>query len=69
MTSISLTSGEILDIISALEAKEDNAYFIQEDPQLSVYYLHLIQQFQEVYNKLQDFVPENRVANLVLACN
>jgi hypothetical protein len=69
MTSISLTSGEILDIISALEAKEDNAYFVQEDAQLSLYYLHLIQQFQEVYNKLQEQIPENRVANLVLTCN
>lgn len=27
----------------------------------------LAQQFESVYNKLQEFVPENRVANLIMA--
>ncbi len=67
MTSISFTSGELLDIISTLCDKEQSVY--NEDPHLSAYYLNMIQQFEEVYNKLQDFVPENRVANLVLAVN
>jgi hypothetical protein len=68
MTSISFTSGELLDIISALEEKED-ALYLAENYQLSAYYMNLGGQFQKVYDKLQDFVPENRVANLVLAVN
>lgn len=67
MTSISFTSGELLDIISALEEKE-NAFFA-EDYNLAAYYMNLGVQFQKVYDKLQEFVPENRVANLVLAVN
>jgi hypothetical protein len=68
MTSISFTSGELLDIISALEEKE-NALYEAENYQLSAYYMNLGNQFQRVCDKLQDFVPENRVANLVLAVN
>ena len=68
MTSISFTSGELLDIISALEDKE-NALYLAEDYYLSAYYMHLGCQFQKVYDKLKDFVPENRVANLILAVN
>jgi len=69
MTSISFTSGELLDIISALEEKENLAYLVDYDPGLAAYYMNLGNQFQKVYDKLQDFVPENRVANLVLAVN
>lgn len=65
MTSISFTSGELLDIIAALEIKENSVY--QKDPHLASYYLNLQQQFQQVYDKLQEVVPENRVAHLVLA--
>jgi hypothetical protein len=68
MTSISFTSGEILDIISALEEKE-NALYDADDKHLAAYYMNLGNQFQRVYDKLQDFVPENRVAHLVLAAN
>jgi hypothetical protein len=69
MTSISFTSGELLDIIKVLEVKENLAYIIDNDPGLSAYYMNLGNQFQKVYDKLQEFVPENRVANLVLAVN
>jgi hypothetical protein len=69
MTSISFTSGELLDIISALEEKENLAYLVDYDPGLAAYYMNLGNQFQRIYDKLQDFVPENRVANLVLAVN
>jgi hypothetical protein len=69
MTNISLTSGEILDIMSALEVQEDKAYFVKNDPQLSVYYLHMIQQFQMIYDKLQELPGEKKVANLVLTVN
>lgn len=68
MTSISFTSGELLDIMSLIEAKED-ALYLAEDKHLAAYYMHLGCQFQKVYDKLQEFVPENRVANLVLAVN
>lgn len=66
MTSISLTSGEILDIISALEDKAEN---LEESAQFTLanYYYNIIQQFDLIEEKLQDFVPENRVAQLVLA--
>ena len=69
MTHISLTSGEILDIIKALEIQEDRAYMNKNDPYLASYYMNLENQFQQIYDKLQEFVPENRVANLVLAVN
>jgi hypothetical protein len=68
MTSISFTSGELLDIISALEEKEDALYFA-EDKHLAAYYMNLGVQFQRIYDKLQEFQPENRVANLILAVN
>lgn len=68
MTHISFTSGEILDIISALEDKAEN---LEESAnfKLASYYYNIIQQFDLVSEKLQDFFPENRVANLVLATN
>ena len=69
MTHISLTSGEILDIIKALEIQEDRAYMNKNDSHLASYYMNLENQFQQIYDKLQEFVPENRVANLVLAVN
>ena len=68
MTHISFTSGELLDIINALEIQEDIAY-TQKNDELASYYLNLSVQFQRIYDKLQEFVPENRVANLVLAAN
>ena len=67
MTHISFTSGEILDIISALCDKEQEVY--DNDPMLSAYYLNMIQQFETVCQKLQDLPGEQRVANLVLATN
>lgn len=68
MTQISLTSGELMDIISALEDKaevhEEKAQFT-----LANYYYNILQQFDNVLQKLEDFQPENRVANLILAVN
>ena len=68
MTSISFTSGELLDIISALEIKLSLAE-TAGDSHLAMYYFEMQNQFQRIYDKLQDFVPENRVAHLVLAAN
>jgi hypothetical protein len=64
MTQISLASGEILDIISVLCDKEPAVY-----PHLSAYYLKIAQQFEDVYNKLQELPGEKRVANLILAAS
>lgn len=69
MTSISFTSGELLDIIKALQVQADIACDIKDNHQLGVYYLNMSDQFQLIYDKLKDFQPENRVANLVLAVN
>jgi hypothetical protein len=68
MTSISFTSGELLDIIAALEIKlcqAENAC----DSGLAMYYFNMQNQFYAINDKLQEFVPENRVAHLVLAVN
>lgn len=68
MTSISFTSGELLDIMSAIEIKLSQAES-DDNPHLAIYYFEMQNQFQRVYDKLQEFVPENRVAHLVLAVN
>ena len=65
MTTVSLTSGEVLDIISTLCDKEQSVY--EENPHLSAYYLNIMQQFEEVVHKLNELPGEKRVANLILA--
>lgn len=65
MTTISFTSGQLLDIISCLEEKE-NALYDADNKHLAAYYMNLGVQFQRVYDKLQDKVPEQRQAELVL---
>jgi hypothetical protein len=65
MTTISLTSGELLDLIDVLCDKEQSVY--EENPHLSAYYLGIIQQFEEISNRLEDLPGEKRVANLILA--
>jgi hypothetical protein len=66
MTSISLTSGELLDIISSLCDKEQ-ALYKKEYHHLSAYYLGIIQQFEMIVEKLDELPGEKRVAQLVLA--
>jgi len=68
MTTISFTSGELLDIISQLTAVADNLGDA-ENYTLSAYYSKIVQQFEMIHDKLQDFVPEDRVANLALIAN
>ena len=65
MTSISLTSGELLDLIDVLCDKEQSVY--EGNPHLSAYYLNIMQQFEEVAHKLNELPGEKRVANLILA--
>jgi hypothetical protein len=66
MTSISFTSGELLDIISSLCDKEQ-ALYDAENYQLSAYYLNILQQFETIVEKLEELPGEKRVANLVMA--
>ena len=66
MTQISLTSGQILDIIDVLELKED-ALYDADNKHLAAYYMNLVAQFQRVYDRLQYLPGEKRVANLVLS--
>lgn len=68
MTHISFTSGEILDIISALDEKAENAEEF-EYYELSAYYLNLVEQFRIISDTLEEIQPENRVANLILTIN
>lgn len=67
MTSISFTSGEILDIISALEVKEEDAYHVQNNPALAAYYMQIVNQFNRINDLLQERPGEKRVATMVLA--
>jgi hypothetical protein len=66
MTHISFTSGEIFDIISALADKANKAEENGEH-MLFAYFLNMIQQFEQVTDKLNELPGEMRVANLVLA--
>lgn len=65
MTSVSFTSGQLLDIISALEEKE-NTLYDADNRHLAAYYMNLGVQFQRVYDRIQDLQPEKRQATLVL---
>lgn len=65
MTSISFTSGELMDIISALEVKENQAYD-GGDPHLAAYYMHMAAQFERINDRLSERPGEQRVAELVL---
>ena len=67
MTSISFTSGELLDIIDVLVDKWEQALFMANDHQGAAYYQNMIKQFELIHSKLLERPGEDRVANLVLA--
>lgn len=60
---ITFTSGQLLDIISLLEEKED-ALYDADDKGLAVYYMQMGIQFQRMYDLLQELPGEKRVAQL-----
>lgn len=62
---ISFTSGQLLDIISVLEEKE-NALYDAGDKMLFSYYMQMGSQFQRMYDRLQSLPGEQRVAELVI---
>lgn len=63
--NLSLSSGEILDIIAALNKQESNADF-HEDYLLAGYYSHLASQFSQLNQQLQTRPGERRHADLML---
>jgi hypothetical protein len=66
MTSISFTSGELYDIISALQLVEEGVYD-DGDHQGATYYQNMIQKFELICDKLQERPGENRLAELILS--
>jgi len=67
-TSVSLTYGQLLDVIGSLVDREDKAV-VNEDSQLAQYYRDIAYQFAEVLEKLEELPGEQREANLVLTMN
>jgi len=65
MTQISFTSGQLLDLMSLTEEKE-NYHFNNGNPQLAVYYMEMGLQFKKVYDKLLERPGEQRSADLTL---
>lgn len=63
---ISFTSGQLLDIISLLEEKE-NALYDGGNKGLAVYYMQMGVQFQRMYDLLQGLPGEQRVTELTIA--
>ena len=63
---ITFTSGQLLDIISMLEEKED-ALYDADNKGLAVYYMQMGVQFQRMYDLLQGLPGEKRVAQLVVS--
>ena len=62
---ISFISGEMMDIISALQLVEEGVYD-DGDHQGAAYYANMAQQFELICDKLKERPGEDRVANLVL---
>ena len=66
MTSISLTSGEILDIIDTLRNKSDECYDNGQES-LAWYYQDLMTKCEVILTKLQELPGEDRETTLVMA--
>lgn len=67
MTQVSLTSGEIKDLMDLLDKKILETE--EEKPTLASYYGNMYQQFESVLEKLKELPGEKRVAHLILAMN
>ena len=65
MTQVSFASGELYDIISALQLVEEGVYD-DGDHQGAAYYQNMIQKFELICDELQERPGEDKVANLVL---
>lgn len=65
MTELNLTHGQILDIMSVLFDREDEAHD-NGDEQLAVYWASMALQFAQLNEKLEERPGEKREATLVL---
>lgn len=65
---LTLTSGQLLDIISLLEEKED-AHYDAENRALSAYYMQMGVVFQKAFDRLQDLPGEQRIIELMISTN
>jgi hypothetical protein len=63
---ITFTSGQLLDLISMLEEKED-ALYDADNKGLAIYYMQMGVQFQKMYDLLQGLPGEKRVAQLSIS--
>lgn len=62
---LTLTSGQLLDLIALLEEKED-AHYIAENRALSAYYMQMGVVFQKAFDRLQDLPGEQRIVELAI---
>ena len=62
---LTLTSGQLLDIIAVLEEKE-NAHYDAENRALAAYYMQMGVVFQRAFDRLQDLPGEQRIVELVI---
>lgn len=65
---LTLTSGQLLDIISLLEEKED-AHYDAENGALAAYYMQMGVVFQKAFDRLQDLPGEQRIVELMISTN
>ena len=56
-----------MDVLECLDNRVNSVE--ESEPHLAAYYGRIYQQFEAVLEKMDDLVPENRVANLVLVMN
>lgn len=63
MTHVSLTSGQLLDLISLLEEKENDLYDAGNKA-LSMYYMQMGVVLQKTFDRLQDLPGEDRIVHL-----
>jgi hypothetical protein len=62
---LTLTSGQLLDIIAVLEEKE-NAHYDSENGALAAYYMQMGVVFQKAFDRLQDLPGEQRIVEIAI---
>ena len=62
---LTLTSGQLLDIIAVLEEKE-NAHYDSDNRALASYYMQMGVVFQKAFDRLQDLPGEQRIVEIAI---